>query len=364
MPLPTKVTLAYTAYASGGLSPTKLATMMQAVKLYAAPPADAPAGTPAGTADAVLDVLYGANVQSIGGVLQDSTTAVGSQVTRTIVLTLRFGATGDYTAPSFVSLGNSDPSKTATTNNPPYPAAVTPSVAHPAPPDSLWIGCVVSSSPKDDPVLTIHYTDYEGTALTENVVLTGQTPVNLTASKYAITHVEIIASPTNFTPPAGQVNFWSGPVDDVTGFPTGIVVGYLPCSYFTNFSFKQLTGWTDAQVADASLAYSLVPPDYNTPNQTVITPVGTPPPPPSKALLNYPPPSSVASPNPGSTPDALLTPQPNFTIENGYLSEVAGTTIVPNPFQGFGLGAFAQALSIPASRTQQTGTVSMTVTFS
>ena len=338
----TQAILAYTAAATGGLSASALKAAMGAVQLYDAPPADA-SFLPANTSDAVFDVLFGANIVS-----DDHGVISGSSVTRTLTLGL--------TAPSFVSLGNADPTGVvATTNNPPYPAAVTPSVSHPAPPDSLWIGCIVSSSPADvGVILNIHYTDYVGNAGVDSVVMDGRTPVNLTApQKYRVTAVTITSGT-----PRGQINLWSGPIDEVTGFPTGIVVGYLPCSYFTNFSFKQLTGWTALQVTDPTQAYALVPPDYNTPNETVIAT-----PPPSLSLLNYPPPSSVASPNPGSTPNSLLTPVANFTNPNPYLSAVAGATIVPNPFQGLGLGAFAQALNMPMARAPTAGSVSMTVSF-
>jgi len=367
--LPTIATLAYTAPATGGLSPAQLASLMGSVVLYDAPPEDAPF-LPPGTSDAVFDVLFGAKI--IGDDHGQVNVATGD-VTRTITLGLRpaAGATGS----SFVSLGNAvgvlgiPSSLTATTNNPPYPAPVPPSISNPAPPDSIWVGCVVSSNPNDSGAagvfpgavaLQISFLDRNGNAGVETVILDGQTPVALAAGKYLITDVEIISS--GVVAPIGQINLWSGPIDEITGYPTGIVVGYLPCGYFTNFSFQQLPGWTPAQLSDSTLAYALVPPDYNYPNQTV---VATPPPRPSKSLLNYPPPSSVASLNPGATNDPLLTPQPNFSVPNRYLSLVAGVpSLVANPFQGLWLGAFGAALNMPISRAPQPGAVSMSVTFS
>ena len=367
--LPTRAILTYTAAATGGLSPSGLVAAMKGVPLYSglqsAPPPDA-AFLPPGTSDAVFDVLFGANV------INDVTQPIApgsSTITRTLTLGLR-PAAGSPTASSFVSLGNADPSLTATTNNPPFPAPVPPTLLTPAPPESLWVGCVVSSSPRDSGalgifpgavLLQVSFIDGNGNAGVETVQLDGRTPVPLAALKYQITEVTITSS--GVVAPIGQVNFWSGPVDEVTGQPTGIVVGYLPASYFTNFSFQQFGGWTPGEVSDVTQAYALVPPDYNYPNQTV---TGTPPPPPSKALLNYPPPSSVASPNPGSTPNALLTPAPNFTIANPYLTAVAGLGtpgLVPNPFQGMGLALFGQALSMPVARTVTANAVSMSVSF-
>lgn len=340
MALPTKAILTYTAVATGGLSPAQLAANMAAVPLYQAPPADA-TFLPAGTSDAVFDVLFGANIQN------DQTTINVGNVTRALTLGL---------VSSFVSLGNADPTSTATTNNPPYPAPVPPSPSTPAPTSLIWTGCIVSSRPSDlvGVAFQITFVDRFGSTGVETVNLNGQTPVNLTFGKYQILEVESVGMVTAF----GQVNIWSGPVDEVTGMPTGVVVGYIPCSFFANFSMGQLKGWTPGQVADARQAYQLVPPDYNTPNQTV-----TATPPPSPGLLNYPPPSSVASLNPGATPNALLTPQPNFGTPNEYLSSVAGQPIVPNPFQGLWLGKFAAALNMPAARAPMPGAVSMSVTF-
>jgi hypothetical protein len=368
MALPTQAILAYTASAVGGLTPAQLQSLMSAVVLYQAPPLDAPPGMPFGTSDAVLDVLMGANVMS-----DDHGIISGIMVTRTVTLGLR-PAAGSPTAPSFVSLGNAGPA-TAPTNNPPFPPALP--YLSPPPNPSAWIGSVVSSSGQDTPgsfaipgqgaqELTIAYNDTTGASHTEVVVLNGTTPVNLVnPNKYVITQVTISAVGPSGYGPWGQVNIWSGQVDPVTGYPTGKLVGYLPNSYFRNFAFAQLAGWTPAQVANPIQAYQLVPPDYNYPDQTVNTPVGTPPPPPSKYLLDYPPPSSVTNENPGETPSALLVPQPNFGTPNPYLSEFfyGGAPTVPNPFQGAGLGAFAKALNMPVSRVPQPGTVSMTVAF-
>jgi hypothetical protein len=400
MPLPLTAILTYSALAGGGLSPGQLAARMALVKLYSAPPSNAPQ-LPGGTSDAVFDVLFGANIQS------DVTAFVGGGlVTRTLTLGLR-PAAGAPTASSFVSLGNAGGTG-APTNNPPFPSPLFPFAVPGAGPKSAWTGSIVSSSTADfvgSPVsgsgartLRIFYLDVTGAALHEDVALDGTTPVNLVnLNKYIVTDVEILTSGPGGAAPRGKINLWSGPVDPITGYPTGTLVGYLPNSYFTNFSFQQLLGWTVSQVADPRQAYQLVRPDYHYPDQTVITsgsPPGVPPPPPSKYLLDYPPPSSVANPNPpdfsggvavpitdvvggkavrvtplagGPTPgpvnDPLLTPQPNFTNTNQYLSNVfyGGNPIVPTPFQGLGLGAFGRALNMPVSRVPFPGTVSMTV---
>ena len=404
MPLPLTAILTYSAQALGGVSPAQLAVRMGLVKLYSAPPANAPQ-LPAGTSDAVFDVLFGANVVS------DVTAFVGGGlVTRTLTLGLR-PAAGAPTASSFVSLGNAGGTG-APTNNPPLPSTLFPFSIPSAGPQAAWTGSIVSSSAADfvgSPVsgsgartLRIFYLDVTGAALFEDVALDGTTPVNLVdPNKYIITDVEILTSGPGGAAPHGKINLWSGPIDPITGVPTGVLVGYLPNSYFTNFSFQQLLGWTTSQVADPRQAYQLVAPDFRYPNRTVTTSgtppaAGTPPPPPSKYLLDYPPPSSVANPNPpdfsggvalpitdvvggkavrvtplggGPTPgvvnDPLLTPQPNFTNTNQYLSYAFywGNTFVPNPFQGIGLGAFGKALNMPISRVAFPGTVSMTVTL-
>ena len=371
---------------------------MGLVKLYSAPPADA-TQLPAGTSDAVLDVLFGVNVVSDVTAL-----AGGGLVTRTVTLGLR-PAAGAPTASSFVSLGNAGGAG-APTNNPPFPSPLFPFAVVGAGPQAAWTGSIVSSSFADNGVavvpgagaqqLTIHYLDVTGTPGVEVVALDGTTPVNLVnANKYIITDVEITTVGGSTYAPWGKINLWSGPVDPITGMPTGKLVGYLPNSYFTNFSFQQLLGWTTAQVANPKQAYQLVAPDFRYPDATVITPPGTAPPPPSKYLLDYPPPSSVANPNPPDTHggvavpitdvvggkavrvtplaagvvqpvnNPLLTPAPNFTNTNQYLSRVffGGNPVVPSPFQGLGLGAFGKVLNMPVSRVPYPGTVSMTVQF-
>lgn len=428
MALPTIVKLAYTASASGGLTPAGLAALMGSVPLYSAPPPNSPSLPPT-TSDAVFDVLFGANVQS-----DDFGVISGASVTRTITLSLQPFA-GAPTAPSFVSLGAGNVAGVST-SNPPFPVAG----GFPKSATSGWVGSVVSSSPQDSSSglgakqLTISYLDITGAPGTEVVPLDGKTPVDLThLNKYVVTDVEISLLGAAGYGPFGQVNLWSGPVDPVTGLPTGTLVGYLPNSYFTNFSFQQLTSWEPSQVADPAQAFQLVPPDFNYPDQTVITAPPTAPPPPSKYLLNYPPPSSIASPgiNEPSTvlagpsvglplPQAILRVAStagfptagtlalvsskglqqvsytgvtatsftgcsggtgtlsfdetvvapfvyplaaNFTVLNSYLTAVNGVGIVANPFQGLGLGAFAQALNMPMSRFPFPGAVSMAVKF-
>ena len=404
MPLPTIATLTYKASSGWGLSFAQLSTLMASVSLVGAggaPPPNAPL-LPAGTSDAVFDVLFGANI------ISDTMGGSAPIATRTVVLGLR-PAAGNPTASSFVSLGNSSGSTSAPTNNPPFPSPLYPFSVVGAGPQAAWTGSIVSSNngdhgasliltPPGARTLRIFYLDVTGAANHEDVVLQGTTPVNLTSpNKYVVTEVRILTTGAAGAAPLGQVNLWSGPVDPVTGLPTGKLVGYLPNSYFTNFSFQQLGGWTTAQLADPRQAYGLVAPDYKYPNATVITPVGTPPPAPSKSLLNYPPPSSMANPNPpdfsggvatpvtdivgrkgvrvtalggppvpGAVNDPLLTPAPNFTNTNQYLSHTfyGGAAFVPNPFQGLGLGAFSKVLGVPASRVLTADTVSMTVVLS
>jgi hypothetical protein len=396
MALPLTAVLTYSALAGGGLSAAQLAARMAAVTLYSAPPPNA-TELPAGTSDAVLDCLFGSNV------ISDVTSAAAAPlVTRTVTLGLR-PAAGAPTASSFVSLGNAG-TAAAPTNNPPLPSPLFPFAVVGAGVKSAWTGCVASSSPADSHTLaiagpggagqlTIHYLDVTGAAFAEVVNLNGKTPVNLAnPNKYIVTDVEISITGTLGVAPIGQVNLWSGPVDPVTGLPTGIQVGYLPNSFFSNFSFQLLAGWTLAQVADPRQARQLVPPDYGYPNTTV---PGTPPPPPSKYLLDYPPPSSVSNANaPDSfggvaapitdvvggkavrvsplTPavsapvnDPLLTPAADFTTSREYLSRVfyGALGFVPSPFQGLGLGAFGRALNMPVSRVPFAGTVSMAVAF-
>ena len=413
MPLPTQAILTYTAHGiAGGLSASQIGARMANVALYGgSPPVVLPpplnaTQLPSGTSDAVFDVLFGANVAD------DTTTIVGpGVVVRTVTLNLR-PAAGAPTASSFVSLGNAG-SATAPTNNPPFPSPLFPFAVLGAGVKSAWTGSVVSSSPDDSHALAIagpggageiviHYLDVTGAAFTESVPLTGTTPVNLASpNKYIITDVEISLTGTLGAAPVGKINLWSGPVDPITGQPTGILVGYLPNSYFKNFSFQQLTGWTTSQVANPAQANQLVRPDFRYPNQIVPTSgtppaAGTPPPPPSKYLLDYPPPSSVANANPpdfsggvaapvtdvvggkavyvtplGGPPvadpvnDPLLTPEANFSNDNEYLNLAfyGGAGFVPNPFQGLGLGAFARALNMPVSRVAVPGTVTMNVAF-
>ena len=431
--MPTQVTLSYHASASGGLTPTTLAGAMAAVRISspltvaaAAPPPDAHQ-LPAGTSDAVFDVLFGATVV-------DDTTSLdagtGPGVTRTITLGLCNGQ--DTVGSNFVSLGNADASGAARTNNPPFPIATTP-YDDPNINPYEWGGCVVSSSPNDTAggsgaqSVTVHYKDSTGGVHVESVPLNGTTAVDfLNGDKYIITSVEV-GSPLTGCAPVGQINIWSGSTDPVTGYPTGIVVGYVPNSYFTNFSLQQLTSWDPSIIEDGTAGFQLVAAGVD----PGFDPGG--PPPPSKYILNYPPPSSVA--NPGkNTPVTVLTdksvglplPQatiyvtttanfpsagvlsiptakgmqqvpytgvtatsftgcsggvgtlpaktlisapyayprvPNFTVANPYFGAL-GLSIVPNPFQGYGLGAFSKALNMPMSNYPAiANTVSMSVAF-
>jgi hypothetical protein len=310
MALPLTVTLTYTAVALGGLSPAQLAARMAAVVLYKAPPLNA-LQLPTGTSDAVLDVLFGVNVFSdITGVVGG-----GPAVNRTVQCSLG-PAEGAPTAPSFVSLGNNG-GVNAPTNNPPFPSVLFPFASLAQGAASAWTGCVVSSNPADSAAgagaqqLTIHYADVTGAVLAVVVNLDGTAPVNLVnAGKYIVTDVEISGFGASGQAPFGKVNLWSGQVNPVSGLPTGVLVGYLPNSYFTNFSVQQLLVWPAADLADARQAFQLLPPDYASPNATVITPPGTPPPPPSKALLNYPPPSSLTNPSTigDNAPSTVLAP--------------------------------------------------------
>ena len=381
MALPTQVSLSWSIQAVGGISMAQLGAVMNGITLYSAPPPGPLPTLPAGTSDAMFDVLFGANV------ISDAMSFPGGLVVRrTLTLGLSPGA-GTPTAPSFVSLGGN--SFGAPTNNPPLPSPdfpVVPTVPAPAPANSGWTGCVVSSSPLDffkpDPPnppiengaykLRIFYIDINGVALHEDVFLNGTTPVNLVnPNKYQITNVSITGVGSTSDPaPFGQINIWSGPpgsqvgaVDPVTGLPTGKVVGYLPNSFFKNFTLQQLTKWTTSQLNPSGLGVrnTFNSPDYGQPETTVSDVTVPIPPGPSHSFLDYPPPSFQTNP---ATPDNLtgkpinsplpypnVTPYPfapNFVTTNPYLAPAAfpAARLVPSPFNGLFVLAFAQAASV------------------